>query len=89
MLAFSSQQLIPLLILFWFSAPILIIQHNKISKFSHGYFTNNPWFSETCCKATPGNKKVEKLSGQLKLKVTDLGPRLHKVTGQKGWSYHT
>ena len=27
-------------------------------------------------------KIVEKLSGQLKFKVTDLGPRLHKVTGQ-------
>ena len=25
---------------------------------------------------------MEKLSGQLKFKVTDLGPRLHKVTGQ-------
>ena len=26
---------------------------------------------------------MEKLSGQLKFKVTDLGPRLHKVTGPK------
>ena len=25
---------------------------------------------------------MENLSGQLKFKVTDLGPRLHKVTGQ-------
>ena len=39
-------------------------------------------FFQTCCKASPQNKKAEKLSGQLKFKVTDLGPRLHKVTGQ-------
>ena len=44
---------------------------------------------KTCCKASPQNKNVEKLSGQLKFKVTIFGPRLHKVTGQKGWSYHT
>ena len=80
--AFLSQQVIPIPILFWFSAPILIIQHIKISYLSHGLFASNPWFFETCCKASPQNKNVEKLSGQLKFKVTDLQPRLHKVTGQ-------
>ena len=39
---------------------------------------------QTCCKASPQNKNVGELNGQLKFKVTDLGPRLHKVpvTGQ-------
>ena len=37
---------------------------------------------QTCCKASPQNQNMEKLSGQLKFKVTDLGRRLHKVTGQ-------
>ena len=39
-------------------------------------------FFQTCCKASPQNKNVEKLSGQLTFKVTELGSRLHKVTGQ-------
>ena len=43
---------------------------------------NNPWFIQTCCKASPQTKNVEKLGGQLKFKVTDLGPCLHKLTGQ-------
>ena len=44
---------------------------------------------ETCCKTSSQTKNVEKLGGQLKFKVTDLGLRLHKVTSRKGWSYHT
>ena len=86
--AFPSQQVIPIPVLFWFSASILIIQHIKISQFSHGLFTKSMAFS-TCCKASPQNKNVENSSGQLKCEVTDLGPRLHKVTGRKGSSYHT
>ena len=41
-------------------------------------------------RSDPRNKNAEKLSDQLKFKVADLKPHLHKITGQfstgrKGW----
>ena len=110
--AFPSQHVIPIHILFWFSALILIIQHLRISflldysQIIHVFFkhavklaseqgegkergrgfllllyiniTSGALFTGYC-KASPQNKDVEKLSGQLKFKVTGLRPRLHKL----------
>ena len=80
MLVFPSQQVIPIAILFWFSAPILIIQHIKLVIFLMDYSRQMiHGFPKHAVKQVPKIKNVKiknvkKLSGQYRAFWVGVAP---------------
>ena len=73
---FATEKFLFTSLLFDFLVLVFIcLRPNQLSTIQHGLNLNTLW-------SNPQNNNVEMWSRQLKFKVTNLEPHLHKITGQ-------